>query len=490
MELFSCLFFQGQTRSILFSLGMVMAPSLTGAQDKTLKPDTPNILFIAVDDLRPELGCYGQTHIVSPNIDRLALEGSVFLKNYCQYALCGPSRASILTGMRPDALKIWNNKIHIRETVPDIITLPQHFKEHGYYTVSYGKIFHNKVMDDSLSWSEPGLAVESFHFEDYNNSNTLAMFEKMGEKHEGNNIVGTPTDSANVPDNAYSDGQFTDMAIQTMKMLKSSRNPFFLAVGFVRPHLPFNCPKKYWDLYDPEQIPLSENSVLPAYFPDIPVYNSNWMRHYIGMPKEGPFSDSLSNHLNHAYSACVSFVDFQVGRLLEALHEFGLEENTIVVLWGDHGYLLNDHGIYGKHSNFEKAVHSPLIIRLPCSCGNQRIDKLTEFVDVYPSLCELSGLPVPDHLQGKSFVPLLKNPDQEWKQAAFSQYQSGEHTGYSLRTNRYRYTKWINRRTGDTSGLELYDYHKDPNEERNLAASDSHQSIAYKLSKMLNVESN
>ena len=445
----------------------------------------PNILFIAVDDLRTELGCYGQTHIVSPNIDRLVLEGSIFLKNYCQFPICGPSRASILTGMRPDKLKIWNNKTHIRETLPDIITLPQYFKKHGYYTVGYGKIFHDKLTDDSLSWSEPGLAVESFHYEDYNNPITILMLEKMRKKY-GTNIVGPPTDSADVQDNAYSDGQFTDMAIQTMKELKSSKNPFFLAVGFVRPHLPFNCPKKYWDLYESEQIPLSENSELPANFPDIPVYDSNWMRQHLGMPKKGPFSDSLAKHLNHGYFASVSFVDSQVGLLLEALREFGFEKNTIVVLWGDHGYLLNDHGIYGKHSNFEKAVHSPLIIRVPGSYMNQRIDKPTEFVDVFPSLCELSGLPVPDNLQGKSFVPLLKNPDQEWKQAAFSQYQSGEFTGYSVRTNRYRYTKWILRKTGDNVGNELYDYLKDPNEEVNLAPFDSYQSKIYELSKLFN----
>lgn len=432
------------------------------------------------------LGSYGSNHISTPNIDGLAEEGTVFLKNYCQYPLCGPTRASLLTGMRPDAIRIWGNNTHIRETVPDIITLPQHFKQHGYHTVGYGKLYHNKEMDDSLTWSEAGLPVEGYHFGDYNNPQTLALMKKSGAEDPTMEAIAPPTDSADVPDNAYSDGQFADMAIKAMKRLKQGKKPFFLAVGFVRPHLPFNCPKQYWDMYDSDQIPMAENSELPLNFPDIPVYNSWWMRHFKGMPKNGPFPEPISRHLNHAYSACVSFVDAQVGRLLNALKEYGLEDNTIVVFWGDHGYLLGDHGIYGKHTNFEKAVHSPLILRVPGYRGNQRIDKLTEFVDIYPSLCELSGLPIPDHVQGISFVPLLQDPKQAWKRAAFSQYLEGELMGYSIRTERYRYTKWVQQGTGDTKGIELYDYQNDPYEKTNLASSESHQSVVMELGKILN----
>ena len=447
--------------------------------------ERPNILFIASDDLRPMLGSYGCEHIKTPNLDELAGESTVFLNNYCQFPLCGPARASLLTGLRPDALRIWGNNTHIRENVPDVITLPQHFRLNGYHAVAYGKLFHNRDMDDSLSWSEPGLPVEGFHFGDYNNPGTKKWLSQSVEEDSTSTPVAPPTDSADVPDNAYSDGMFADLAIKALKQLKKGEKPFFLAVGFVRPHLPFNCPSKYWDMYDPEQIPLAEYRELPVNFPDVPVYTSWWMRHFRGMPETGPFSDSISRHLNHAYSACVSFVDAQVGRLLDALKENELDENTIVVFWGDHGYLLGDHGIYGKHTNFEKALRSPMILYVPGKEQGQKIKKLSEFVDIYPTLCELTGLPLPEHLQGLSLVPLLNNPEQEWKEAAFSQYLNGQHMGHSVRTHRYRFTRWVHQQTGEAEGVELYDYQADPDEKNNLALSLAHQSIVKELSGIL-----
>ena len=238
-------------------------------------------------------------------------------------------------------------------------------------------------------------------------------------------------------------------------------------------------------MYDPDQIQLAKNPELPKYFPDIPVYSSWWLRHFHGMPKEGPIPASISRHLIHAYSACVSFVDAQVGRLLDALKEYGLEDNTIVIFWGDHGYLLGDHGIFGKHSNFEKSVHSPMIIRVPGYRGNQIVEELTEFVDIYPSLCELAALPKPDHLQGISFVPLLKNPNQPWKKAAFSQYAPGQIIGYSMRKKRYRYTEWLNKKTRRQIATELYDYQKDPYEKINLAGVESYHDLVVELSQQL-----
>lgn len=447
-----------------------------------------NVLFIACDDLRPLLESYGCDYIRTPNIDKLSGEGTIFLKNYCQFPLCGPSRASILTGMRPDEIQIWGNSKKIRDVNPEIITLPQYFKQNGYYTVGYGKIFHDKKTDDPLSWSEPGMPVEGEDFSDYNNPITLAMLEKGRKEDPGKYKIGPPTDCADVPDNAYSDGKFADMAIQKLKDFKDSDTPFFLAVGFVRPHLPFNCPKKYWDMYDPKQIPLAENKYLPANFPDVPVYDSQWMRQHIGMPKEGGFPVSIQRHLNHGYYACVSFVDAQVGRLLDAIHKNGLDENTIIVLWGDHGYLLNDHGIYGKHTNFEIALRSPLVIRAPGYKGGVKVEKLTEFIDVYPSLSQLAGLSKPNYIQGESFVPLMKDPSQKWKSAAFSQMLSGKNMGYSMRTERYRYTKWVVRSTDEIKGIELYDYQEDPYEKSNLADVKSYQVIREKLKKQFEEE--
>ncbi len=459
---------------------------LSSCSELGKEPEKFNVLFIASDDLRPMLGSYGSDHIKTPNLDRLADQGTVLLSNYCQLPLCGPSRASLLTGMRPDELKIWGNYTHIRETTPDVITLPQHFKQHGYHSVAYGKLFHNKDMDDSLSWSEPGLPVEGHHFSDYNNPATLEWIENVREDDPAGGQMPPPTDSAEVPDNAYSDGRFADMAIRAMQTLGKKDQPFFLAVGFVRPHLPFNCPSMYWDMYDPMQIPLAEYRELPEYFPDVPVYDSWWMRQFKGMLAQGPFTDSISRHLNHAYAACVSFVDAQVGRLMNALKQNGLDKNTIVVFWGDHGYQLGEHGIYGKHTNFEMAVRSPLIIYIPGVPGGKRITKLTEFVDIYPTLCDLAGLPQPDHLQGISFKPLIEDPDLKWKSAAFSQYLHDQHMGHSIRTEQYRFTHWVDQTTGELKGVELYDYQSDLNEEINLAGCTSYDSIARELEQILN----
>jgi arylsulfatase A-like enzyme len=458
---------------------------LSSCSESGREPEKLNVLFIASDDLRPMLGSYGCDHIKTPNLDRLGGKGTVFLSNYCQFPLCGPTRASLLTGLRPDEIRIWGNHTHIREIAPDVITLPQHFKQHGYHSVAYGKLFHNRALDDSLSWNEPGLPVEGHHFSDYNNPAVLEWIKDAGEGDPASSHLAPATDSANVPDNAYSDGQFTDMAIWAMKTLSEKNQPFFLAVGFVRPHLPFNCPSRYWHMYDPRQIPMAGYRELPENFPDVPVYNSWWMRHFKGMPAEGPFSDSISRHLNHAYAACVSFIDAQVGRLLFALEENGLDKNTLVVFWGDHGYQLGEHGIYGKHTNFEMAVRSPLIIYVPGMPGGQRITKLTEFVDVYPTLCELAGLPLPGHLQGISLKPLMDNPDRDWKSAAFSQYLQEQYMGHSIRTEQYRYTRWVDRRTGELKGIELYDYKSDPNEKMNLAGSGSNESVVRELEQIL-----
>ncbi|MEO1979596.1 MAG: sulfatase, partial [Fuerstiella sp.] len=285
------------------------------------------------------------------------------------------------------------------------------------------------------------------------------------------------------------DGHIADAAISKMDDLKNE--PFFLAVGFHKPHLPFIAPKKYFDLYDRDQIALATNPFPPRDAPNFATYNWNDLRHYYGIPDVGPVTEDQARDLKHAYYACVSYTDAQVGRLLQALDANGLRDNTIVVLWGDHGWQLGEHGMWDKHSNFETSTHAPLIIRVP---GQQpgRTKALVEFVDIYPTLCELCALPLDDGLEGHSFAPLLEDPDRDWKSAAFSQYRRvipgygdvGRGMGYSMRTDRYRFTEWLVPGTGFRA-YELYDHRVDPDENINLAVSATHEHVVNELLQQL-----
>jgi arylsulfatase A-like enzyme len=432
-----------------------------------------NVLFVAVDDLRPELGCYGVKGIRSPAIDRLAARGTVFERAYCQQAVCSPSRTSLLTGCRPDTTRVYDLETHFRKNLPDVVTLPQHFKSHGYFTRSVGKIFHGGL-DDAPSWSEPPPKAGRPMYALPANKELVARKIEAAKDREFktasaryNAMTGPSTECADVADNAYSDGAIADAAIEMLRAAKDK--PFFLAVGFLKPHLPFIAPKTYWDLYRRDAIAAAPNPFAPDGASRFALPDWGELRAYSDIPRTGPLPEEQARVLKHGYYACVSYMDAQLGRVLDELDRLGLRETTVVVLWGDHGWKLGDHGAWCKHTNFEIDTRAPLICAAPGRKGAGRPSRaLVEFVDLYPSLCELAGLPLPPHLEGTSFTPLLDAPDRPWKPAAFSQYPRGPVMGHTMRTDRFRFTRWI-AKDGTESARELYDHRADPQENRNIA---------------------
>jgi len=446
-----------------------------------------NVLFIVVDDLRPQLGCYGHARMLSPNIDALAARGTLFRRTYCQQAVCAPSRASVLTGCRPDTTGVHDLNTPLRSTLPDVVTLPQLFREHGYVSTSLGKVYHHGRRDDPLAWSSdpwmppnpfPGCVTPA-------NAALLQQLRDAAPTEEARaGVRGAPTEAGDLPDEAYADGKTVDQAIATLRAQRDQ--PFFLAVGLLKPHLAFACPKRYWDLYPREAIDLADNPFRPTDAPDIALHNWGELRAYHGIPSEGPLPDEQARELIHGYYACVSFIDAQIGRLLKELDALGLHDGTIVALWGDHGWNLGEHGLWCKHCNYETSVHSPLIISSPQQAApGQATDALTEFVDIYPTVTELAGLPLPEGLEGLSLAPLMETPATPWKTAAFSQYPRGRNRmGYSIRTDRYRYTEWIEHRDGGDVVLaqELYDHEHDPGENANLAGREGNSALLTELS--------
>jgi iduronate 2-sulfatase len=474
---------------------LLCTPSTASAAPKAQVDATPprNILFIAVDDLRPELNCFGADHIHSPNIDRLASRGTVFLNAYCQQAVCSPSRTSLMTGLRPDSTKVWDLETHFRDHVPETITVAQHFKDNGYHSVSMGKIYHGNF-DDELSWSEP--ALKSKGASRYALPENLKLMADKTKAGRAKGLTGKPlrhfahgpaTEMADVPDESYTDGANAQLAVKTMRQLAANDQPFFLAVGFSNPHLPFNSPKKYWDLYDPAQIQLAPNPFAPKNAPEPALTNSGEIRNYPDIPNTGPLPDDIARNLKHGYYAAVSFIDACVGKLLDELDQLDIADNTVVVLWGDHGWKLGEHGAWCKHTNFENDANAPLILAAP----NQKDPGATttahvEFVDIYPTLCDLAGLEKPAHLEGSSFTPLLDDANLSWKRAAFSQYPRKGAMGYSMKTDDFRFTLWVNRDDHDEIvATELYDHRKDPAENENVANNPEYAPEIKKLTQWL-----
>lgn len=456
------------------------------AQDVAAKK--PNVLFIAVDDMRCELGCYGSTTIQSPNIDRLATEGVMFRRAYCQQAVCNPSRVSVMTGLRPDTTRVWDLTTEMRTVMPDVVTLPQHFRHQGYRAVAYGKIFHNPF-PDALSWDEPTHNATDVVAYSAENRAKLAEF-KRGMEAAGKRdaaikrMRGPATEIQDQPDEKNFDGKQTSDAIEKMQELAGSDQPFFLAVGYIRPHLPFITPKKYWDLYDRSKIPLASNGFLPKGSPAVAFGDRSMggfyeLRDYMDYadapsPFDRPLTEAQQRELKHGYFASVSFIDAQVGRLLDALKRLQLDERTIVVLWSDHGWKLGEHGGWCKQTVYEIDTRAPLMVRAPGMTGNGRkCNALVEFVDIYPTVCELAGVAVPPSLEGKSLVPLLKDPEASIKDAALSQFprkhEGKDYMGYAMRTDRYRYVEWLDSEMGAIRARELYDHTVDSDENENLA---------------------
>ena len=435
--------------------------------------DKPNVLFIAIDDLRAELGCYGVKEVRSPNIDRLAARGIVFKRAYCQQAVCLPSRASLITGARPDTTRAWDLSTHFRKAMPDVVTLPQLFKDHGYHSQAMGKIYHHGY-DDAPSWSVPTALPKAPHGAGKRAQNPDGPRVKLSAKGRGPVV-----EIVDGPDNSLHDGQLGDLAVAAIRSMKDRTEPTFLAVGFIKPHLPFSVPRKYWELYDPANIPLAPNPFYPKDAPKYAIPPGGELRSYSGVPAGWPIKDDFARKLKHGYYAAISYVDAQVGRMLDELDKQGLADNTIIILWGDHGWKLGEHQAWAKHTNMEDDTRAPLILSVPAMAkAGSHSDALVEFVDIYPTLADLAGLPLPSHLEGVSLKPLLDTPDRPWKSAAFSQFPRGKLMGYTMRTDRYRYTKWVDRRDrSKVDAVELYDHRRDPQENINIAGEPDQKQI-------------
>jgi iduronate 2-sulfatase len=501
------------------------AALLVGALASTaFGQDKPkHVLFIALDDLKPILGCYGDPLVKTPHIDRLAARGTVFLQNYCQQAVCGPTRASLMTGKRPDYTQVWDLKTKMRDINPDILTLPQYFRQQGYTTAGIGKIYDPRCVDngkdlDKPSWSVPyhDIPDSAYHnqqppFQSYYQSPAiLAQARKVEAEAKAKGLKGKEArdyinekvkpsvESADVPDHAYKDGAMVNRAQEILAQLAQAGKPFFFAVGFARPHLPFAAPKKYWDLYRRDDMPVAKFQQHAAHSPLVAYHNSGELRAYTDIPPLASFSDLKANRIGlpvdkqkellHGYYAAVSYVDAQIGKLLDTLDQLGIAGNTTIVLWGDHGWHLGDHDLWCKHSNFEQAVRAPLLISSPGLQPGQT-SAVSEFVDIFPTLCELSGLAVPRQLDGRSLVPLMRNPQAAVKDYAVSQYPHEGKMGYSIRTPQHRLTWWMKNGYRSTQPFspdlvvarELYDYAKDPLETVNVVADKKYQPVTTDL---------
>ncbi len=439
-------------KEFLLGVGIIFGFSLFAQSKK------PNVLFIAIDDLRPELNCYGKTQIISPNIDKIASEGIVFTRAYCQVALCGPSRLSIMTGMHPDRLKNYgmssSNKIEWREYRPGITSLPEQFRKNGYYALGFGKIYDNRLgLDIGYSW-------DSFK-EGWKNEYTSPRAQQIIAQAKADiaagiepDVIRPAVDFYDTPDETYTDGSNAKLAVDFINTYAGEK-PYFLAVGFAKPHLPFVAPKKYWDLYNRGSIKLPEFNVPPEGISEYMLSPYKEIQDYIN---KSTINDDKTLELRHGYYACVSYIDAQIGKIIEALKDKGELDNTIIILWGDHGFKLGDYGEWAKATNLEIDARVPLMIRLPKMSGaGTRSSAPVELADVLPTMCDAANIPIPDGVEGKSLLSVLCNPSLKFRDFALTQYRrSGTSMGYSVRTPEWRYTEWINPNTGKTNDAELY----------------------------------
>ncbi len=503
---------------------MLAIISCSSAEKEEVVMDRPNILFIAMDDLKPMLGCYGDSSIITPNIDAVAINGAVFLNNHCQQAVCGPSRASLLTGMYPDQIGITDFS-SIRAKNPDIVTLPQYFKEQGYTTVNISKIFDYRTVDkgmDTISWSWPyfpsGDEIRAYFPPEigsvtgyfYQSELVKQTFKEKKAEAETLGInpiqhlhkfIKPATECLDLPDHAYKDGVFAIRAVEDLAKLAAGEKPFFLAVGFERPHLPWTAPKKYWDMYDRAAIDLEEFRGYAENDHEYYYSKANELRTYTDeqgndaydkLANDIPLTEEEERLLVHGYMASVTYIDYQLGKIMDQLENLELEGNTIVVLWGDHGWHLGDHGLWGKATNFEQATRSPLIISVP-GLQDFHIDRPTEFVDLYPTLCDLAGLEIPEQLPGRSLVDLLYGDEDQENIYAFSQFTRGNKMGYAIRDDRFRYVEWMeegrhvnpNADYSKPGSKQLFDYDYDPLETVNIAGEDSVTEAQQRLAKAL-----
>lgn len=454
------------------------------------KVEKPNILFIAIDDLRPELGCYGATQVISPNIDKLASEGVLFKQAYANIPICMPSRVSILTGIHPLCKTFDDNVRRADISFPNLETLPEYLKKNGYYTISNGKIFHEKEDSDVKSWSEPSWRPKASTLEfldetskDFQRYSSYEYFDKVTQSYkkvEGNR--GPFVEYPDVADDAYADGMILKKSIEDLEKLSKKDSPFFLAVGFNKPHLPFYAPKKYWDLYNDNKIDIADNRYFPKNAPELlePSRELQNLYHLKTIPYN---SEAFHRTAIHGYYACISYIDHLVGNLLTKLKELNLEKETIIVLWGDHGFHLGEHNMWGKHNTLKNALQTPLIIKVP----NKQKTKVYEevsLVDMYPTICTLVGLEVPAHAQGKNLFSIGTEED-ELTNAVFFKWNGEE----AVKTKQYLYSEWTDN-NGNIIGRMLYDHYSDPDENNNIAHLDQYKSVVNELSDLLKKKKN
>ena len=441
----------------------------TTKENKILTSVKKNVLFLMIDDLRPELSVYGHSQISSPNIDALAKSGVTFNRAYCNVPVCGASRASILTGIRPTANRFLKFDASVTKETPNVLTLVKHFKNQGYTTISNNKITHLKR--DIKDWDEEWYPSTN-GWRNYISEENITL--------EENGKHGYAYESPDVEDAAYYDGKTANKSILDLKKLKAEGKPFFMAVGFVKPHLPFNAPKKYWDLYKESEITLPKNNSFSNSAPEIANHSWGELRYYKDIPKKGQVSDTVAKKLIHGYYATVSYVDTQVGKVLKELKNLGLKDNTVIVLVGDHGWSLMEHGLWVKHSNFRVALQVPLIISASNISKDRHTNSIAELVDLYPTLCELATIPTPPHVDGESLVEALQTPSKVFKNTALARWQKGE----TLIADNLFYTEW--QRNDKTIARMLYDHSTDSDENRNLAMEASFKETVDSLSTILN----
>jgi iduronate 2-sulfatase len=436
-----------------------------------------NVLFIAVDDMNNDLGCYGHPLVKSPNIDRLAKEGVKFDRAYCQFPLCSPSRSSLMTGLRPDTTRVFDLQYHFRQGLPDVVTLPQMFMKDGYYAARVGKIYHygnpgqigTSGLDDPKSWQE----VRNPAGRD-KTALELDVIRYTGKKGGGLGAAMAFLNDKEGKDEEHTDGKVATQAIELLEKHKDA--PFFLAVGFYKPHCPWITPGGYFEKYSLDTIklpgiPADIHETVPA-----PALASTKPWPYLGVTPDQARECKL------AYYAAISFVDAQIGRVLDAVDRLGLRDNTLIVFWSDHGYHLGEHGLWFKQSCFEESARVPLIIVPPATKNaGQVCPRTVELVDLYATIADLAGLTAPKDLQGYSLRPLLENPSGDWKHPAFTQVQRGAFPGHSVRTERWRYTEW----DFGAKGAELYDHDADLQELKNLASDPQQAAVVAEMKALL-----
>jgi iduronate 2-sulfatase len=477
-----------------------------------------NVILISVDDLRTELEYYGNNQAITPNFNRLASNGIAFMNSYCQAAVSAPSRASLMTGLRPDSNKVWHLGDEFRKINPDIVTMPQYFSQFGYHTVSIGKVFHNH-MPDSVSWDEPDLRPEAFKTPELIRRDAESFYVDPRLMQELDSVraerikvrkygasggwgYGVSVEATDADDTLFYDGAQTELAIRKIHEISKQDKPFFLALGYYRPHLPFSAPLKYWDMYERDKIELPANNYLPEDSPVMAADPNYELNACYDLNVKHPLYNDMSRDtallLKHGYLACVSFIDACLGRLLDELESLNLMENTVLVLYGDNGWKLGEHNAWCKQTNYIPDINVPLLITYP-GMKNKGIKSyaITELIDIYPTICEMTGIPKPSYLQGTSLVPLFHRPERKWKKAAFSQIHrlpvrsldGKRYMGYSMVTKRWHYVRWYgwNADTMTREGLaasELYDLRNDPEENQNLSNDRKFLAVERRLARL------